>query len=134
MYNVGCRAVKTGCLADRCWEGEMICPHPLKAYYGKGQKGLKRLSNELRGMPLRSKWIPSRPVPTQMRSNAGPAHPAEPYAASRCFLSSRQAGGQKLAEEGARHGGAVTASRLRASFLFLVWAARGALMQGLIGG
>ncbi len=46
MYNVGCWAVKTGCLSDQCWERDMICQHPLKAYYGKGQRALKRLSNE----------------------------------------------------------------------------------------
>lgn len=68
MYNVGCWAVKTGWLSDQCWERDMICPHPLKACYGKGQRALKTLSNEQRGLPVCSKWIPSCPVTDQMYS------------------------------------------------------------------
>lgn len=104
MYNVGCWAVKTGCLSDQCWERDMICPHPLKAYYGKGQRAFKRLSNEQRRLPVCSKWIPSWPDVFRAcwQGSARPTDLFTGYATSHCFLLSRQVGGQKL-WKGARH-------------------------------
>lgn len=152
MYNVDCWVVKTGCLSDQCWEKDMICPHPLKAYYGKGQRALKRLSNEQRGLPLCSKWIPSCQVTTRCIQSmlTGLCASYRPvYRVLHVPLLSVESAGwwPKALEEGeapsimsiewlwrGMHRGAIMQIRLRVPFLLLIWAAQGGCMQGLIGG
>ncbi len=150
MYNVGCWAVKTGCLSGQCWEKDMICPHPLKAYYGKGQRALKRLSNEgclcvVNGFhPARLQTRCIQSVLTGFCASYRPVYRVRHIP----LLSVESAGWWPNAlEQGAAPSimsiewpwrgmlrGAIMQSRLRVPFLLLIWAAQGGCMQGLIGG